>query len=63
MGMRSLAMGSEPDAEVGLHVAATLAHAMDFGLLDMEIIDESGGSEDGGDGEDALSTHAGKYYI
>src|SRR5699024_2278381 len=39
--------------QVRLHVAAALAHAVDFGLLDVEPLGEGRFADYGGDGEDA----------
>ena len=44
------------DAQVRLHVAAPLAHAVDLGLLQLQPFGEGRPSDDGGDGEDALSS-------
>ena len=44
------------DAQVRLHVAAPLAHAVDLGLLQLQPFGEGRLSDDGGDGEDALSS-------
>ena len=51
------------DAQVRLYVASALAHAMYFCLFDVESLLEGSGSDDGGDREDALSSHAGKYDV
>ena len=51
------------DAQVRLHVAAPLAHAVDFGLLDVQPFVEGGPADDGGDREDALSPYAREYDV
>ena len=47
------------DAQVGLHVAASLAHAVYFCLLHVESVLEGCFADYGGDGEDTLSSYAG----
>ena len=53
--------GTQP--QVRLHVAPALAHAVHFGLLDMQSLTQGGFPDDGGAGEDALSPDAGKDNI
>ena len=45
--------------EVRLHVAASLAHAVYFGLLHIKVFFEGRAAQNGGDREDTLSAHAG----
>ena len=55
--------GLVADAQVGLHVAASLAHAVYFCLLHVESVLEGCFADYGGDGEDTLSSYAGKYDV
>ena len=51
------------DAQIRLHVAATLTHAVHLSLLDIKILIHGCFANDGSDGEDALSSHATKDDI
>ena len=46
-------------AEVALHIPSALAHPMDLGLFKIKVLVQGGPSDHGGDGQDALSSHAG----
>lgn len=55
--------GIRAKAEIRLHIAATLAHAVDFGLFEEKVVGEGSTAEDSSDREDALTSDAGKNYI
>ena len=55
--------GGGAEAQVGLHVAAPLAHAVHLGLLDVQALLQGRRSDDRGDGQDALSADTGKYDV
>ena len=55
--------GRRADAQVGLHVAAALAHAVHLGLLDIKVVVDSGGTDYCGYREDALASYSRKYYV
>ena len=48
---------------MALHVSAPLAHAVDLGLLEVEVLLDGGVSYNGGDGEDTLSSYACEYDV
>ena len=50
-------------AEVRVYISAALAHAMHFGLLQIEACGSSRIAYDGGNGEDALAANTGKYDV
>ena len=51
------------EAQVRLHVTSALAHAVYLGLLEVQSCHGSGIAYDGGNGEDALTSHTSQYDI
>ena len=51
------------EAQIRLHISATLAHAVNLGLLEVDAPTCGGIAYDGGNGQDALASHTCQYNI
>ncbi len=50
-------------AQIALHIAAALAHAVHFGLFEIQTLIQSCNAKHIGNGEDALAAHTGEYDV